>query len=279
MTAVETPLDIVTPVATWENITPERALELLESNTGNRGMRPRAVAAYARDLLEGRWMVTGESVKVDWTGRLIDGQHRLQAIMAAERPVQILVVTGLDPAVQRVIDVNVRRSAADTLKLLGVERNIYEVASAARIALAWESGTMTRYGTLGMSASHAEIYQWVQEHEEIIDAAADARRWFNRLNMPPSPLTFALWQLSKIDADQAQEFFNSTVEYATQGQGDPRAALLRALNNNETRLGRRPATLVGLIFAAWNAWRDNQKVQVLPLVDSKGRALTIQVPV
>lgn len=276
--SVETPLTIVEPEAHWEDITPERARELLSQNQGNRNLRTRVVAAYARDLQQGRWQITGEAIKLDWTGRLIDGQHRLAAIDQTDTTIRTLVVTGLDPAVQRVIDVNIRRTAADTLGFLGVERNVYEVASSARIALAWDRGSR-RYGTIPYQASHAEIFAWVEAHEEINEAVALARRIMNRLNVPPSPLGFAIWKLSQVDAQDALEFFTSTAEYATTGEGDPRATLLRVLNNGESRLARRPLTLIGLTFAAWNAWRDGQKITTLPLVDGKGNALTIQEPV
>jgi hypothetical protein len=276
---VDTPLSVVTPEATWEDITPERAAELLESNIDNRGLRRDAVAAYARDILDGRWMVSGETIKLDYTGRLIDGQHRLAAIVQADAVLPMLVVTGLDPAVQRVIDVNIRRTAGDALRFLGVERNIFEVASAARFAVAYERGFIKRYGTIRTTVSHAEIFAWVEAHPEIGELAAEARRLFHRLNTPPSPLTFAMWRLSQIDANDAQEFFTSTAEYATTGEGDPRATLLRVLNNTDSRLARRPATIVGVTFAAWNAWRDNQKLRTLPLVDAKGNAMLIEEPV
>jgi hypothetical protein len=266
------------PTATWQKITPEVAAEWLDANIDNRHMRADAVQAYARDIQEGRWMLTGESIKFDSGGRLIDGQHRLGAIVAAATTVECLVVGGLDPAVQRVIDVNIRRSAGDTLRFLGVEKNVYEVASSARLAIAYTGGHLKRYGTLRTMASHAEIYQWVEEHPEIIEITAESRRLFHKLGVPPSPLTFSMWQLSQIDADDAREFFTSTAEYATEGNGDPRATLMRAYSNDTHRLARRPGTIIGLTFAAWNAWRDKQKIFTLPLVDKKGNSMLIETP-
>ena len=276
----ETPLDIVTPVAVWELVTPDRARELLEGNVANRGLRLEAVHAYARDITEGRWMITGESVKIDWTGRLIDGQHRLEAIVESGQAVTLLIVTGLDPIVQRVIDVNVRRTAGDALRMLGVERNVYEVASAARLAVLFDRGEARRYGTSGRGiVSHAEIFAWVEAHPEIDEAAATARRLFTRLQVPPSPLTYAMWRLAQIDAEDMLEFFQSTAEYATTGEGDPRAALLRVYATDTHRIARRPFTIIGVTFAAWNAWRDKQKLKSLPLVDAKGNAMLIELPV
>ena len=160
--------------------------------------------------------------------------------------------------VQRVIDVNVRRSAGDVLRLQGVTVNVYEVASAARLALAYESGSLRTYGTAKATISHSAIFDWVEAHPEIIEITTEARRIFTRVGTPPSPLAFAMWKLSQIDAVQALEFFTSTAEYATTGEGDPRAALIRALTNDSHRIARRPGTIIGVIFSAWNAWRDKQ---------------------
>lgn len=275
----ETPLDIVAPVATWETITPDRANELLATNTANRSLRLDAVRSYSRDITEGRWMLTGEAIKIDWTGRLIDGQHRLAAVVDANRAIEMLMVTGLDPVVQRVIDVNIRRTAGDALRMLGVERNIYEVASAARLALIFDRGAVRRYGTGGRApVSHAEIFEWVESHPEIDEITQAARRLHAKLQVPPSPLTYAMWRLAQIDAEQMMEFFTSTAEYATQGEGDPRSALLRVYANDSHRLARRPFTIVGVTFAAWNAWRDKLKIRSLPLVDAKGNAMLIEAP-
>jgi hypothetical protein len=274
------PLTITTPTAEWETITPARAAELLEGNDGNRGLRLDAVHAYARDISEGRWMVTGESIKRDWTGRVIDGQHRLAAVVEADREVTMLVVNGLDPIVQRVIDVNVRRTAGDALRMLGVERNVYEVASAARLAIIFDSGAARRYGTTGKNTvTHTEIFEWVEAHGEIDDIAQQARRLYTRLQVPPSPLTYAMWRLAQISPEDMVEFFTSTAEYATTGEGDPRAALLRVYATDTHRIARKPLTIVGVTFAAWNAWRDKQKIKTLPLVDAKGNSMLIETPV
>jgi hypothetical protein len=279
MTDTPTELAIAEPVATWEIVGPARAAELLEANIANRNLRADAVHAYARDISAGRWIVTGESVKIDWTGRLIDGQHRLAAIIEAGDAVALLIVTGLDPVAQRVIDVNVRRTAGDALRILGVERNVYEVASAARLALTFDAGEARRYGTVRYTVSHTAIFEWVEAHPEIDEISQLARRLYQRLQVPPSPLAYAMWRLAQIDADDMVEFFTSTAEYATTGEGDPRSVLMRVYATDSHRLARRPLTIVGVTFAAWNAWRDQRKIRTLPLLDAKGGAMLIETPI
>jgi hypothetical protein len=97
----------------WEIITPAVAAEYLDQNTDNRHLRSRAVDMYTRNMLAGEWKVTGETIKFDRNGRLIDGQHRLAAIIRAEKQQPCLVVRGLEPEVQGVIDTNLHRIDAE----------------------------------------------------------------------------------------------------------------------------------------------------------------------
>ena len=69
------------PAIAWVTITPGDAEQMLESNEANRNMRARVVSAYARDMETDRWLVTGETIKIGRHGELLDGQHRLQAII------------------------------------------------------------------------------------------------------------------------------------------------------------------------------------------------------
>ena len=43
-----------------QTVTPKMAIRWLEANQGNRNIRERVVTAYARDMLAGRWRLTGE---------------------------------------------------------------------------------------------------------------------------------------------------------------------------------------------------------------------------
>lgn len=278
---MQTPLAIAEPTAEWVDITPELAALWLESNADNRSIRNAAVIGYMNDIMSGRWMVTGETIKFDFTGRLIDGQHRLSAIVRSGLTIRSLVVRGIDPLAQRVIDVNIRRTAGDQLRLLGLVEgsNVMDIASAARLALAIDAGYLTRYGNVRGVISHADIFEWVETHPEIGDHAKNARRLYNRLGAAPSPLAYAMWRLAQIDAEDAAEFFQSTAEFATSGEGDPRAALIRVFANTENRLSRLPGAVIGVTFTAWNAWRDQLKIKSIPLIDPKGGSLTIPQPI
>ena len=58
------------------------ALELLKANSTNRELRNHVVEGYVDQMKKGQWREdTGETIKISKTGRLLDGQHRLNAIV------------------------------------------------------------------------------------------------------------------------------------------------------------------------------------------------------
>ena len=75
-------------------VTPKQAKVWLKSNdsTKNRGISQRRVAAYANDMRHGNWQLTHQGICFGLNGVLIDGQHRLLAVILANVSV-LLVVT------------------------------------------------------------------------------------------------------------------------------------------------------------------------------------------
>lgn len=87
------------------DVSPALAQTWLNKNhSENRVINPVRVIQYARMMSESAWLPTGESIKFDTLDRLMDGQHRLLAVIKAGITVPMFVTTGLDPAVFHVID-------------------------------------------------------------------------------------------------------------------------------------------------------------------------------
>lgn len=112
-------------------ITPELATAWLRRNEANRKLRHRAVQQYANDMLRGAWKTTGESIKFSASGRLLDGQHRLAAIVDADVALSMVVVTGLDNSAFDAIDTGRSRTGADVLLIEGVGARESAVAAGA----------------------------------------------------------------------------------------------------------------------------------------------------
>jgi hypothetical protein len=105
-------------------MTPEWAHQILTTqNTKNRQLRPSVVRRYARAIEAGQWKLTQQGVAIGSNGVLLDGQHRLAAIVDTGQPVQIALATDCDPSIFMVMDTGFARKASDVLQMEGISNS------------------------------------------------------------------------------------------------------------------------------------------------------------
>ena len=94
-------------------VTPEKAKAFLGFNTDNRNKRGWWITSLANMIKRGEWIPTHQGVAFSKSGKLIDGQHRLEAIVEANMPVEMLVVVDVRDDAYKVLDNGVKRTLAD----------------------------------------------------------------------------------------------------------------------------------------------------------------------
>ena len=265
---------IVEPTATLERVTPEVATTWLARNHHNRNIRSKSVALLARDMAAGNWRFTGEAIKFDTDGTLLDGQHRLMAVVQSGASINMLVIRGLDREAQLVMDSGAKRSAADALGWSG-HKNTNLLAAAARLGLEIERGDTNRVFT------HSEVVAYVDENPDLLEIVGTANNARKYLPMKPAAIAYSWLLLSRLDPKAAAQFFDALVNNATDGKGDPRNTLLRRLSvarqNKETL---RAATEVQFVVRAWNAWRRGEDLHILraKAANGHGSSVVVQIP-
>ena len=116
-----------------EFVTPQRAAEWLVKNTHNRRLTAAHVETLAASLERGEWMLNGETIKFSSDGRLLDGQHRLNACVQSATGFWTYVAYGVEPEAFDTIDVNMRaRKTSDILSLHGME-NTSQLAACVKL--------------------------------------------------------------------------------------------------------------------------------------------------
>lgn len=98
-----------------ETITPEIAKTMLGENVNNRRISRDNVNLFAREIRNGEWRFNGEAIKFSKDGRLLDDQHRLLAVIAADKPLTTLVIRGLEDETQQTMDSGKTRTLGDVL--------------------------------------------------------------------------------------------------------------------------------------------------------------------
>lgn len=245
------------PQAELVLLTPELAQEWLGRNTHNRPLKTRKIEQYARDIEAGRWLLTGESIKFATDGRLLDGQNRLHAVIKADKPIKVLVVRGLRPDAQNVMDTGVARTVGDALAMSGVS-NAMRVAASARIAMAVEQKV-----PLGTSRfSNSEVQAWVMDHIDICEAHTILGTDSRLVPLPPAVRVYCAWRLMQVDEPAASEFFSQLATGVGTSQGSPILALRRRLAGTYGAERRITQTeQVTSVFRAWNAWRQGRPLE------------------
>jgi hypothetical protein len=162
-------MDIYTSV---ERITPAQAERYLERNTNNRNIRPKHLDKLASDIVEGRWHMNGSSIVFNGDGTLLDGQHRLSAIVKAGVPVDMVVVRGVSKAAMATIDANITRKASDVAALRGYV-NTNQLIGTVRLLITIRTGVLSD----GERASTGAIMEFLQKHPHIQDSTTAAFRY------------------------------------------------------------------------------------------------------
>lgn len=139
-------------------VTPEMAIKWLQNNYNNRKVRTRVVETYARQMKAGKWDLTGNGITISVDGEIIDGQHRLHAIVESGCSVQMLVCFDADKSMN--YDNGFKRTIADQIRMSGHgDWTSHEIAIA---NMALELST-------GKRPVASEINEWLYTHKRGIE--------------------------------------------------------------------------------------------------------------
>jgi len=149
---------------TYEFISPEKARQYLETNTNNRNLNAQHVRVLANEILEGRWQVTHQGIAFSESGELIDGQHRLNAVIAANRAVGMMVSRDVPSNANDMymIDMGRKRSVSDVLQMAG-----YNGMLTSKSMIATLNALFSVKGGRKTKLTPDEIMQYMQENPEI----------------------------------------------------------------------------------------------------------------
>ena len=97
-----------------EEVTPMVAEMLLQKNTNNyRKLSQPTVLKYANKMRQGEWDSAACMIQVDTNDVLLNGQHRLHAVVQSGETIQSIIVTGVDPDSRYRIDSHMPRRMKD----------------------------------------------------------------------------------------------------------------------------------------------------------------------
>lgn len=252
--------DTSTVTYTLELISPERAEVYLSSNHSNRRIRPSVVTAYARDMSEGLWKDNGDSIRFDNNGKLIDGQHRLTAIVNSGVPLRTLVVRNLAADSQETIDTGPSRTSSDVFGFAGYKDST-SVALASKLGLNYQNGYIPRAGSRAEKFSHTQLLNYAADNPGLINSV-EFTKYFRNAGVSRGAAAFAHYHFGMIDSELADEMFTNIADFKTSGKGDPIHAFCykMARYKNSKNKTITPTEELYMLFRVWNALRNNESL-------------------
>lgn len=237
-------------------MSPKMAMDLLSRNDHNRPISKLYVAQLVETINRGDWRANAETIKVAKNGSLLDGQHRLQAIVNSGKTVPVLLAEGVDDDVFDTIDTGKRRSAADTLGVMGISEYAAKAAAVRLILILSEDNP-----TFRENYSNHQIREWVEAFGTDLEPFMPlARKTYGTQLVDKSTVVgLSYFMAQKTNMREIEQFWERVADGAGLAKGHPILALRKRLMEQrmagKAKLPRQ--TVIALIIKAWNKTRKN----------------------
>ena len=253
------------PVGKTVTITPAMAKKWLEEKnySDNRPISKSRVQYYARQMKAGRWKLNGEPIILDEQSGLLNGQHRLCAIIEADVSVQIVVVEGVAQDAFTTMDQGYTRSGGQVLRMKGY-KNSSTRSAVCRALYVWETTGGTLKG-LSKKISPDELLL-VQEcyPDEVDEATEYAARVRREVPMPCGLIGLAHVLIKRARPSKADEFLQVLADGLTTQGGNPAVVFRKRLIADKMRDRQLPpeAQWCALV-RSWNTYDQGKTLRTI----------------
>lgn len=278
-----------------ETISPVVAAEMLDRNgIINRNVQVNRVATYAADMRAGAWLDTGDTIRVTDGGCVVDGQHRLLAVIKADVTLEMVVARGVAPDTIHVIDTGKPRTLADVLHIQGHKKAAVLAATISE-SLAYETYMADKFKIDGDPIANrgtviSDVSKAKRRHWQMSVTTASRTQYLNLLERRPSlekstravqtvcgvrstsvinPPRGAIGLMHNISEHgyggaSVLEYVEA-VRYGIGGMGSASNVLNSLLVRHHTRHSERlsPAILRSVWFRGYQSWVDDVPIKMV----------------
>jgi hypothetical protein len=205
--AAEPPKEFRTEVR-W--IGPEEADKILTESQYQRKHSPSTVNKYARDMKAGKWEFNGAPMRYngeqEGNPQLLDGQHRLRAVIEANVVMPFLVISGIGKDSLRTMDDGKTRSLAQKFYIDG-EKSADVLASMIQLLAAYRA--KGRFS--GPAYSSLEYYDVLEREGDAARPLAKEYKCKMPRNLKPGLIAAAHLLFAEKDPELAARFCGEVV--------------------------------------------------------------------
>jgi len=248
-----------------QKITPEIAEKILSESKDirNRNVSDGHVEWLSTQMKGGKWSLNGEAIILDDEDQLVDGQHRLWAVINSGVTIESLVTRGVDRKGFATIDTGAARTLGNVLGIIGEKDSI-----ALGSALSWVHRHSV--GKMFASAKAAGFSSAVglglmRKHPEIRESVEFSGK--NRGNeiikrIPRSAVIFLHYRFSAHSKEKTAEFFECLSDQRFDTAGTATRILRDWLLRRDPGGGARATLeLLAIFVKAWTLFLDGRAPQ------------------
>ena len=247
------------PVITCEyvSVTVDMAYDFLHRTAiQNRDITQATVHKYARKIIDNRWKVTGETLKFDKDGNLLDGQHRLWGfIETGLESAVFLCMYNIPPESQRFMDNPKVRTSANTLEMEGY-LNARTVSATSRMLNEWEQGIMPGSNQWRVALDNDQTLTYAQANPDVtVSVEAVLGTPGLKALGKPATIAFAHTVTHRLNPTIAKDFWKRRANAEYDSPSDPVMRIREKLivaKSQPHHLHSKTA-IAAYIFKAWNA--------------------------
>lgn len=266
-------INFITPMQA-QVISPELAQKMLDTMGRNRTLSDKITKKYMAKLERDEWVLNGETIVFDDEGKLINGQHRLNAIIKTGIPMPTFIVSGIsDTRAFATFDDGKGRSPADTLGLMGIKYPI-EKAAIGKFLMLWDTlddkKQYPQKSYLRYQFSNKQLASFIRESgidykiQRILDIFKGTQLF---LSCPAgSMLVAGLIAINDVNPVMGESFMKELL-YGGMDEGNPVLLLKQRFlfkTSGKKRSSEADKTeMLALMFKTFNLWVKGKKIKTL----------------
>lgn len=253
------------PQMTTMTITPEIATQILESMGPNRNLNRRRVLTMAEAMTWGQWKDPGNPLRFH-KGKLVDGQHRLSALVEAGVTLTFLCIEVVDEDALNNIDTGMKRTSGHALSIHGI-RNSALLSSVATIIDSYVNGKSIRTAVDTDRCIRAALGNVTILEDTVSDYGSGRTRLF----FSPSSVVAMAVLAEQSDVHKASVFMYKLITGTNLTSTDPAYKLRERLIAIKARKsgGNARSDAFLLCIKAWNAHYNGKTISTLKIVDNE----------
>lgn len=250
-------------------VTPAMATHWLNNTTTkNRKIDPIYVANLAKDMQMGKWKeLTGEAIKFSGRNNLIDGFHRLNAIIKSGKSLKMLAINNLEDDVFKFLDSGRKRSAGDVLTIAGVGDSSNMASGIKRFEILKNNRIVIQEpGNSKQKLTSNDVYNIYMSDSQSFDISLKkAASWYLKFRLISRSEYMAIYHLLKVNyPEKIESFFNEVANGTNLNMTNPAYHLREFfIKNNSSKFRVKNSFKIIYIIIAWNAYVLNREIKVL----------------